>query len=81
MQKRYKHKLNMLEPGMKICKTILILLCAGMLLLWLHMKTAGLILLAAAGVLFLVLLILIGIEQHQDHRLYLDAKRNDPDIK
>lgn len=81
MQKKFKHKLNMLEPGTKICKLILLLFCAGILLYLLHAKTAGFIILMIAAALILLLLILIVIEQHQDNVLYLDAKKNDPDIK
>lgn len=49
MQKKFRYKLNMLEPGTKICKLILLLFCAGILLYLFHAKTAGFIILVIAA--------------------------------
>lgn len=76
-----KYKLDMLEPGAKMCKAIFILLVIGIALILFHIETVGMVMLVAAGLIFIVLLILLVIEQHQDNEQYLEAKRNDPDIK
>lgn len=63
---RYKHKLNMLEPGMIMLKWIGILLVAGLVLLLFHLRIAAYIALGLAGAIFLVFMILLAIEAHQD---------------
>lgn len=78
---KYKHKLNMLEPGTKICKVIAILLITGIIFTIFHMKVIGIAMLMITVMLFFVLLLLLAIEQHQDNQLYLEAKKNDPEIK
>lgn len=78
---KYKHKLNMLEPGTKICKAIAILLITGIIFTIFHMKVIGIVMLMITVMLFFVLLLLLAIEQHQDNQLYLEAKKNDPEIK
>lgn len=81
MNKKYKHKLNMLEPGTKLCKAIFILLVIGIILTIFSLKIAGAVIFIIVGVLSLLLIILLVIEQHQDKKLYLEAKKNDPEIK
>ena len=78
---RYQHKLNMLEPGIIICKSIGLLLVAAFVFYLFHSYQIALYTLYFAGAIFLIMLGLIIIEQHQDHMMYLDAKAEDPDIK
>ncbi len=68
-ENRYKHKLNMLEPGTVMLKWIGIFLAVGLTLLLLHMKIAAYIMFGVAGATFLFLLILLAIEAHQDNVL------------
>lgn len=68
-QTRYKHKLNMLEPGTVILKWIGILLMAGLILWLLRLKLVSYIFFGIAGAVFLLLLILLAIEAHQDNVL------------
>ena len=63
---RYKHKLNMLEPGTAMLKWIGILLLAGLVLQMLRLKLVSYIVFGLAGAIFLLLLILLAIEAHQD---------------
>ena len=63
---RYKHKLNMLEPGAAMLKWIGILLLAGLVLQMLRLKLVSYIVFGLAGAIFLLLLILLAIEAHQD---------------
>lgn len=79
--KKPKYKLDMLEPGAKMCKAIFILLVVGIALSCYHLEKIGIVMLIAAGLIFIVLLVLLVIEQRQDHEQYLEAKRDDPDIK
>lgn len=80
-QKRYRHKLNMLEPGLLMCKIIGV---SGMIALVLYLckvYTLALVAISIEGVMLFILMVLLAMEQHQDHKLYLDAKKDDPDIK
>ncbi len=63
---RYKHKLNMLEPGTVMLKWMGILLLAGLILWLLRLKLVSYIVFGLAGAVFLLLLILLAIEAHQD---------------
>ena len=63
---RYKHKLNMLAPGTAMLKWVGILLLAGLVLRLLRLKLVSHILFGLAGAVFLLLLILLAIEAHQD---------------
>ena len=63
---RYKHKLNMLEPGTVMLKWMGILLLVGLVLWLLRLKLVSYIVLGLAGAIFLLLLILLAIEAHQD---------------
>lgn len=66
-EKRFKHKLNMLEPGVRMLKGIGILFLAGLLLYIFRFRMAAFCTWAAAGIVFAVLLILLAIEAHQDN--------------
>ncbi len=72
---RYKHKLNMLEPGTVMLKWIGVLLPAGVVLWLFGVKIAACVVLGAAGALFLLLLILLAVEAHQDRVLNEIASR------
>ena len=65
-EKRFKHKLNMLEPGTKMLKWIGILALAGLLLYILRLRIAAFCLWALSGVVFVVLIVLLAIEGYQD---------------
>lgn len=80
-KKKYRHKLNMLEPGTKMCKVIGITCLLGLIFRLCNFCTISYFMWGTALLIFLILLILIAIEHHQDHQLYLSAKNNDPDIK
>lgn len=66
---RYKHKLNMLEPGTIMLKWIGILLLGGLVLRLFRLILVSYILFGLAGTIFLLLLILLAIEAHQDRVL------------
>ena len=66
---RYKHKLNMLEPGTVMLKWIGALLLVGHAFLLFCLKIAAYIMFGLAGAVFLLLLILLVIEAHQDRVL------------
>ena len=63
---RYKHKLNMLEPGTVMLKWIGILLLVGLVLWLFRLKLVSCIVWGLAGAIFLLLFILLAIEAHQD---------------
>ena len=64
--KKYKHKLNMLEPGRIMLICIGVLAVIGLVLQLLGLKIIAWCVLGVAGVLIIVLLILLAIEEHQD---------------
>ena len=66
-EKRFKHKLNMLEPGTKMLKCIGILILIGLLLYVFKFRIAAFCLWAVSGIIFVVLLILLAVETHQDN--------------
>lgn len=66
---RYKHKLNMLEPGTAMLKWIGILLLVGLVLWLFRLKLVSCIVWGLAGAIFLLLFILLAIEAHQDNVL------------
>ena len=68
-EKRFKHKLNMLEPGTKMLKCIGILILIGLLLYVFKFKIAAFCLWAVSGIIFVVLLILLAVETYQDNVL------------
>ena len=63
---RYKHKLNMLEPGTVMLKWIGILLLVVFFLRLFQLQLVSYIVLGFAGAIFLLLLLLLAIEAHQD---------------
>lgn len=65
-EKRYKHKLNMLEPGTIMLKWIGILILIGLLLYIFKLKIVAYGAWILSGIIFVVLLILLTIEGHQD---------------
>ena len=66
-EKRFKHKLNMLEPGIRMLKWMGILILIGILLYIFQIRMAAYCVWAVSGIIFVVLLILIAIESHQDN--------------
>ncbi len=65
-EKRFKHKLNMLEPGIRMIKCIGILILIGLLFYVFPFRIVAFCLWAASGIVFAILLILLTIESHQD---------------
>ena len=65
-EKCYKHKLNMLEPGSIMLKWIGILILIGLLLYIFKLKIVAYGAWILSGIIFVVLLILLTIEGHQD---------------
>lgn len=66
-EKRFKHKLNMLEPGTKMLKCIGILILIGLVLYTFKFRIASFCLWAVSGIIFVVLLILLAVETYQDN--------------
>ena len=66
---RYRHKLNLLEPGTAILKWTGVFLSMGFVLLFLRLRIPAYIMLGLAGVLVVILFILLIIEAHQDRVL------------
>ena len=65
-EKRYKHKLNMLEPGTQMLKGIGILVIIGLLFYIFKLNTVAICIWSVSGFVFAVLLVLLAIEAHQD---------------
>ena len=65
-EKRYKHKLNMLEPGTIMLKWIGILILIGLVLYVFRFRMVAFCAWILSGIIFVVLLILLTIEGHQD---------------
>ena len=63
---RFKHKLNMLEPGIAMCRVICALVALGIAFLLMPIKIIAYIAFGLAGLTLLVLLLLLIIEAHQD---------------
>ena len=66
-EKRFKYKLNMLEPGTRMLKYIGILLLIGILLYIFRFRIAAFCVWAVSGIVFAILLILLAIESYQDN--------------
>lgn len=64
-----RHKLNMLEPGTVMLKWVGIFLLLGLVLQLVHRTLAALIAFGFAGAIFLMLVVLLVIEAHQDRIL------------
>lgn len=62
----YKHKLNMLEPGIFMMQCSGSFLLGGTLLYFVGSYILAKILFTLAGAVFAVLLILVAVESHQD---------------
>ena len=65
-EKCYKHKLNMLEPGSIMLKWIGILILIGLVLYVFRFRMVAFCAWILSGIIFVVLLILLTIEGHQD---------------
>lgn len=78
---RYKHKLNMLEPGTNLLKLIGFMLFIGGILYITKIRMISYVLFSISVILLILLFILLIIEQHQDKMLYLDAKKENPEIR
>ena len=74
---RFRHKLNILEPGAILLKWIGLLFVLGLALLLLHLRTAAWVLFGLSGLLFFVLVVLLAIEAYQDKVLYELAVQED----
>ena len=59
-EKRFKHKLNMLEPGSRMLKWIGILIVIGLLLYFFRFRMAAICVWAVSGIVFAVLLVLLA---------------------
>lgn len=78
---RYKYKLNMLGPGLIMMKIIGVLFVIGMLFLAAGCHWLSTITLFLAGAVFVVLLILVAIEAHQDKVLNDIAMRENNELE
>ena len=67
-ENRYKHKLNMLEPGLIMMKIVGALFLAGVLFWAAGWQRLAVIMLFLAGAVFAALLLLLAVEAHQDKR-------------
>ena len=77
-----KYKLNMLEPGVIMIKLIGILAAVSLLFWAFEWNTLSLIVLAVAGGVFLLLMVLLIIEAYQDNCLdQLFIVREEEDIE
>lgn len=81
VRKRKRIKLNMLEPGCKMCKISGILLILASICYIFRLQSFSLILLCCSILIFVVLLILVRIELYQDNKDYLKFKSEDKNIK
>lgn len=75
LDNRFRHKLNMLEPGIVMLKIHAVLVACGTIFSLLEWKTVSIIAFGLAALLMLALLILLRIEQHQDRVLNELAQR------
>ena len=76
-QRRFRHKLNMLEPGTKILGCIGILILIGLISYVFRFKTAAFCIWTIAGIVFVVLLVLLAVESYQDKVMNDIAIRED----
>nr|AHF24435.1 hypothetical protein [uncultured bacterium Contig99] len=78
--RRFRHKLNMLEPGSAMLKWTAALLAVAALLRLARWNAAAWCAFALAGAIFAVLMVLLAVEAHQDRVLNAIAQReNDED--
>jgi hypothetical protein len=66
-ERKYKHKLNMLEPGTRMLKLIGILILIGLLLYVCRLRVVAFSAWAVSGIIFVILLILLAVESYQDN--------------
>lgn len=66
---RFRHKLNMLEPGTEMLRWTGILLMVGLALRLIGLKTPAMVAFGLAGALLLLLMVLLAVEAHQDRVL------------
>lgn len=78
---RYRHKLNMLEPGALMLKIAGVLALIGVIAHGLKMRLIAVILLSAAGLIAAALLILVRVELHQDRILNEIAQRENEETE
>ena len=76
---RYRHKLNMLEPGTEMIKWIGALVLIGLVLLLLQLNMVAYFVFGLAGLLVVALLVLLVVEAHQDKVLNKLALQEDSD--
>ena len=69
IETRFRHKLNMLEPGTEMLRWTGILLMVGLALRLIGLKTPATIAFGLAGALLLLLMVLLAVEAHQDRVL------------
>ena len=72
---RYKHKLNMLEPGAVMLKIIGALVVLGIVFWMVKWHLPAAIVWVLGGIILAVLLVLVAIESHQDKVLNEIARR------
>ena len=65
----FKHKLNMLDPGIAMCRLICALVALDIAFLLMPIKIIAYIAFGLAGLTLLVLLLLLIIEAHHDNVL------------
>ena len=78
-ESRYKHKLNMLEPGLVMVKIVGAFFLAGVLFWAAGWRRLSVILLLLDGAVLATLLILLAVEAHQDkvlNEIAMEEKRN-----
>ena len=80
LDKRFQHKLNMLEPGIVMLKIHAVLVACGTIFSLFEWKTVSIIAFGLAALLMLAMLILLRIEQHQDRVLNELAQRENKEI-
>ena len=66
---RYKHKLNMLNPGIEMLKWIGALVLVGLVLRLLRLDLVAYFIFGLAGLLVVALVVLLVVEAHQDRVL------------
>lgn len=79
-RKRNRIKLNMLEPGCKMCRISGILLILAGVCYVFGLQSISLLVLCCSILIFVVLLILVRIELYQDNKDYLKYKKEDKNI-
>ena len=66
---RYRHKLNMLNPGTEMIKWIGTLVLIGLVLFLLRLNLIAYFIFGLAGLLVVALVVLLVVEAHQDRVL------------